>query len=46
MHPGGRAVLDEVESALGLRKEKLKAVRKVLREYGNTLSSSVVFECL
>jgi predicted naringenin-chalcone synthase len=42
VHPGGREILDRVESRLGLRKEKLAASREVMRQYGNTLSSSVV----
>nr|AIU39026.1 chalcone synthase 4 [Narcissus tazetta subsp. chinensis] len=43
VHPGGRAILDEVEKALGLKKEKLRAPREVLKEYGNMWSSCVLF---
>jgi len=42
VHPGGREILDRVESRLGLRKEKLAASRELMRQYGNTLSSWVV----
>uniref|UniRef100_J3KVA6 Chalcone/stilbene synthase C-terminal domain-containing protein n=1 Tax=Oryza brachyantha TaxID=4533 RepID=J3KVA6_ORYBR len=35
VHPGGRAILDKVEAALGLKPEKTGASRKVLAEYGN-----------
>ena len=42
VHPGGREILDRVESRLGLRKEKLAASREVMRQYGNTLSSWIV----
>ncbi|KAL4582513.1 hypothetical protein LXL04_007063 [Taraxacum kok-saghyz] len=43
VHPGGRAILDEVEVKLNLKKEKLGASRHVLREYGNLGSGSVLF---
>ncbi|CAL4907148.1 unnamed protein product [Urochloa decumbens] len=42
VHPGGREVLDRVESVLGLRKEKLTASREAMRQHGNTLSASVL----
>lgn len=42
VHPGGREILDRVESKLGLGKEKLAASREVMRQYGNTLSSCAV----
>ncbi|KAI9078953.1 hypothetical protein K1719_039102 [Acacia pycnantha] len=43
VHPGGSAILDKVEAKLGLEKEKLKATRQVLSEYGNMWSTSVLF---
>ena len=43
VHPSGPAILDKIEEKLELRKEKLKMSRDVLREYGNTVSSSVFF---
>ena len=43
VHPGGRAILDQVELNLGLGKEKLRASRHVLSEYGNMGGSSVYF---
>ena len=42
VHPGGRKILDMVESRLGLRKEKLEAPREVMRQHGNTLSSCII----
>ena len=42
VHPGGRKILDMVESRLGLKKEKLEAPREVMRQHGNTLSSCVI----
>lgn len=43
VHPGGWAIVDKVEAKLGLEKEKLKATRHVLSEYGNMWSTSVLF---
>ncbi|KAL2939543.1 Chalcone synthase [Bienertia sinuspersici] len=42
-HPGGPAILDQVEAKLGLNEEKLVATRNVLREYGNMSSACVLF---
>ncbi|KAL6875630.1 hypothetical protein ACP4OV_013143 [Aristida adscensionis] len=42
VHPGGRGILDGVESRLGLGEEKLAASRAVMRQYGNTRCSSVM----
>jgi len=42
VHPGGRKILDMVESRLGLKKEKLEAPREVMRQHGNTLSSCII----
>ncbi|KAF5780345.1 putative chalcone synthase [Helianthus annuus] len=43
VHPGGRAILDNVELKLELDKEKLRASRHVLSEYGNLNSACVLF---
>ncbi|KAL3696998.1 hypothetical protein R1sor_011074 [Riccia sorocarpa] len=43
VHPGGRAILDEVERTLGLKPEKMTATRKVLFDYGNMSGASVLF---
>ncbi len=43
IHPGGRTVLDAVERALGLEPAALAASRRVLAEYGNMSSPTVVF---
>nr|ADO85331.1 chalcone synthase [Boesenbergia rotunda] len=42
-HPGGPAILDQVEAKLALEKEKMAATRQVLSEYGNMSSPSVMF---
>uniref|UniRef100_M1AGG0 Chalcone synthase G n=1 Tax=Solanum tuberosum TaxID=4113 RepID=M1AGG0_SOLTU len=42
-HAGGRAILDQIELKLGLRPEKLKATRNIMRNYGNMGSVSVLF---
>ena len=43
IHPGGRAVLDRVESALGLEATALESSRRVLRDHGNMSSATVLF---
>lgn len=42
-HPGGPTILEQVEAKLGLKEEKLKSTRAVLREYGNMSSACVLF---
>jgi predicted naringenin-chalcone synthase len=42
-HPGGRKVIDNVERELGLTPDHLRFSRKVLREYGNMSSATVMF---
>nr|ADO85326.1 chalcone synthase [Boesenbergia rotunda] len=42
-HPGGPAILDQVEAKLALEKEKMAATRQVLSEYGNMSSACVIF---
>ncbi|CAN1126579.1 Chalcone synthase [Linum perenne] len=42
-HPGGPAILDQVEEKLGLKPEKMRATREVLKEYGNMSSACVLF---
>jgi len=43
VHPGGRAILDQVEKALELPKDALWASRRVLRDFGNMSSPTVLF---
>jgi predicted naringenin-chalcone synthase len=43
VHPGGRAILDKVEQSLDLPKTALDISRKVLRDYGNMSSATVLF---
>ncbi|CAI0436754.1 unnamed protein product [Linum tenue] len=42
-HPGGPAILDQIEAKLELKEEKLRASRHVLAEYGNMSSACVLF---
>ncbi|KAL0388258.1 UNVERIFIED_CONTAM: Chalcone synthase [Sesamum radiatum] len=42
-HPGGRAILDQIDIKLALKPEKLRSSRHVLSEYGNMLSACVFF---
>ncbi|MGN8050632.1 type III polyketide synthase [Curtobacterium sp. 22159] len=43
VHPGGRAILDRTEDALGLPASALSASRAVLRDHGNVSSATVLF---
>ena len=43
VHPGGRAILDQVEQHLTLPSEALEMSRSVLRDYGNMSSPTVMF---
>lgn len=43
VHPGGRSILDRVESGLGLAPDALVASRQVLRDYGNMSSATLLF---
>nr|AAO63021.1 chalcone synthase B [Allium cepa] len=42
-HPGGPAILDQVEAKVGLKPERMRATREVLKEYGNMSSACVLF---
>ena len=43
IHPGGRSILDKVESRLGLTEAQLVPARETLRDYGNMSSATVLF---
>ncbi|WP_375423977.1 type III polyketide synthase [uncultured Friedmanniella sp.] len=43
VHPGGRSILDRVQSALALTEDQLGPSREVLRRYGNMSSATVLF---
>ncbi len=43
LHPGGRAVLDVLQEGLSLQDDELYFSRKVLREYGNMSSVSILY---
>ncbi|MED6150929.1 Chitin synthase, class 3 [Stylosanthes scabra] len=42
-HPGGPAIIDQVEQKLNLKPEKMKATREVLRDNDNMSSACVFF---
>jgi len=43
IHPGGRSILDKVQTKLQLSPEQLVASRETLRNYGNMSSATVLF---
>jgi alkylresorcinol/alkylpyrone synthase len=43
LHPGGRKVIDRVQHSLGLRDEDVAISRRILRNYGNMSSPTVLF---
>lgn len=43
IHPGGRSILDKVEAKLGLSELQLQPSRRILRDYGNMSSATVLF---
>jgi predicted naringenin-chalcone synthase len=43
VHAGGRSILDAVERGIGLEPDSLAASRKVLADYGNMSSSTLMF---
>jgi predicted naringenin-chalcone synthase len=43
LHPGGRAILDALQKGLALSEEQLLPSRKVLSNYGNMSSVSILF---
>lgn len=43
VHPGGRAILDAVQTGLHLREEDLQTSRDVLRQFGNMSSATLMF---
>jgi predicted naringenin-chalcone synthase len=43
IHPGGKAILDQVERSLALREEQVAASRRVLRDFGNMSSATILF---
>ncbi len=43
VHPGGRAILDKVEKTLSLSDDTLSASRKVLSDFGNMSSATILF---
>ncbi|NYI68884.1 putative naringenin-chalcone synthase [Spelaeicoccus albus] len=43
IHPGGRSILDKVESTLNLSADQLAPSRQVLRDYGNMSSATVLY---
>ena len=43
IHPGGKKILETIESELGLQKEQNKHAYEILKRYGNMSSPTVLF---
>lgn len=43
VHPGGRAILDKIETSLKIRPDQIMASRGVLAEFGNMSSPTILF---
>ena len=43
VHPGGRSILDKIETSLKIEAEQIQASRKVLFDYGNMSSPTILF---
>src|SRR5205823_2603505 len=43
IHPGGKKILEVIKQRLSLRDEDLSASRKVLSDYGNMSSPTILF---
>ena len=43
VHPGGKAIIDQVQGSLGLDPGQVRASRDVLRNYGNMSSATILF---
>ncbi len=43
LHPGGRAIIDALQTGLGLTDDQTAPSRTVLRDYGNMSSASILF---
>ena len=43
VHPGGRSILDAVRDGAGLAEEQLALSRRVLRDFGNMSSATIMF---
>jgi len=43
IHPGGEKIIDAVKDELGLKEDDVSPARKVLKEYGNMSSPTVLF---
>lgn len=43
VHPGGKSILDKVQQGLELSDEKIASSRRILKDYGNMSSATVLF---
>lgn len=43
VHPGGRAILDKIETSMELEPDQISASRKILADYGNMSSATILF---
>jgi predicted naringenin-chalcone synthase len=43
IHPGGKRILEAIEQSIGISKDQLSACYKVLSQYGNMSSATILF---
>jgi predicted naringenin-chalcone synthase len=43
IHPGGRSILDTVQKSFSLSDNAMKPSRKILRNFGNMSSATIMF---
>lgn len=43
IHPGGRAIVDNIQKSLDLSDEQTQPSREILRDYGNMSSATIIF---
>lgn len=43
IHPGGRAIIDKLQEELSIPDDKLESSRRVLHDYGNMSSATILF---
>lgn len=43
LHPGGRAILDKIQNSFSLKDEQLTSSRKILADFGNMSSATILF---
>lgn len=43
LHPGGRSILDKIQNTFSLKNKQLYSSRKILADYGNMSSATILF---